>query len=110
MSEEDMLTSTILVFGLLIQSSVGTQQPDVARDISTFSGDEADSPSPDLDLLEDLVNNKIGNACLLGATRSDLQRLGIPDIDVRLEKLLSGHVLTLKDEKYFLGIRVIVGD
>jgi len=107
-----MLSSTILVFELLIQSSVGAQQPeiDLARDISTFSGDQADHTSPDLDLLEDSVNNKIGNACLLGATRSDLQNLGIPDIDARLEKLLAGHVLALKDNKYFLGIPVIVGD
>ena len=65
---------------------------------------------PDLDLLKDSANNRIGNACLTGATRSDLGKLGIPDIEARLQKLLAAHVLLAKDNKYFLGIPVIIGN
>lgn len=107
-----MLASTVLLFGLLFQAKAGAEEPDIAlaKNINTFSGDPTGYTSPDLDLLEDSVNSKIGNACLSGATRTDLQNLGIHDINIRLEKLLAGHVLILKGNKYFLGIPVIIGD
>jgi len=101
----------LLLLGLLIHLPV-TEQPviDLSKHISSFSGYSEGDSFPDLDLLEDSANNKIGNACLTGATPNDLQNLGIPDIDARLQKLLAAHVLVVKDNKYFLGIPVIIGD
>jgi tetratricopeptide (TPR) repeat protein len=60
-------------------------------------------------MLKDRVNNEIGLACVEGATLSDLQRLGLSDLQKRLSQLLEGHVLAERNGRYYLTMPVLMG-
>ena len=61
--------------------------------------------------LKDLESNPIFNACLDGATLSELEKLGIKDLNKRLEALQNGNLLKKTGEKsYGLAFPAIVGE
>jgi tetratricopeptide (TPR) repeat protein len=62
-----------------------------------------------LEMLKDSLNNEIGLACVERATLSDLQRLGISDLQKRLTQLLDGHVLVERAGRYYLTMPVLIG-
>lgn len=102
-------TALLLTIFTIPVVCAGRPDIDLYKNISSFSGERGNYAFPNLDLLEDSANNKIGNACLAGATRSQLRKLGISDLDARIQKLLAGSVLVLRNDKYFLGIPAIIG-
>jgi hypothetical protein len=59
--------------------------------------------------LEDERNGPLLHACLGGATRPELEALGVPGLDERLRQLREGKIISRLDEEYFLGQPVVVG-
>jgi hypothetical protein len=63
----------------------------------------------DLDLFRDSTNNLIGNACIPGIGVDELRRLGIADVEERLERLRAGNVIAVRDGRCTLTFPVITG-
>jgi tetratricopeptide (TPR) repeat protein len=61
-----------------------------------------------LEMLKESLNNEIGLACIEGAPLSNLQGLGISDLQKRLSQLLDGHVLSERDGHYYLTMPVLM--
>lgn len=55
-------------------------------------------------------NNPILNACLTGATLDKLKKLGIEDLQERLEKLQTGKIVRKINTHYYLAFPAIVGE
>lgn len=60
--------------------------------------------------LKDLKNNPILNACLTGATYSELQQLVPENLSIRLRKLQNGNLVNKTDNLYHLAFPAIVGE
>src|SRR5579864_6884426 len=82
----------------------------IYNEASSFSGEcVKNGHCADIRLFSDSVNNRIGNACISGCSRSELNRLGIADLDNRLQKLLDAHTVIVRDGKYYLGFPTLTG-
>jgi tetratricopeptide (TPR) repeat protein len=108
--------SLLLVFPILLLSGVLSARDQQAQinlydKMSAFSGGGVTRyPWPrHLEMLKESLNNEIGLACIEGATLSDLQRLGISDLQKRLSQLLDGHVLAERNGRYYLTMPVLAG-
>lgn len=98
---------TALVSFATAQSGIDLYKHDL-----TFTGYgdcSKERPCADLDLFRDAANNRIGNACLQGASRAELEKLGLTDLDSRLKALVDGNVLVIEGGKYEMAIPVLVG-
>lgn len=83
---------------------------DIYNESSSFSVECVKSGHcADIGLFSDSVNNRIGNACISGCSRSELTRLGISDLDNRLQKLVDANTLIVRDGKYYLGFPALTG-
>ncbi len=60
--------------------------------------------------LRDEGNAPILSACLEGAGREDLARLGLPDLPERLERLREGRIIRATEEGYELAFPVVTGE
>ena len=76
---------------------------------STFSGGGQARPLPEMRLFRDVSNNAIGLACLRHPPISDLQKLGLPDLNERLAALTKGNAIALRDGSCSLTFPVFVG-
>jgi len=82
----------------------------IYNESSSFSGECAKGGHcADISLFSDSVNNRIGNACIGGCSRSELTKLGIGDLDNRLKRLVTAHTLIVGDGKYYLGFPTLTG-
>jgi len=98
------------LFATTIGFAVAQTKIDLYNESSSFSGECVKSGHcADIGLLSDSVNNRIGNACIRGCSRSELTRLGISDLDRRLQKLVDANTLTVKDGKYRVGFPALIG-
>jgi len=108
-------SSPLFVFLILLLSGVLSARDQQAQinlydKMSSFSGEGVTRyPWPrHLEMLKESLNNEIGLACIEGATLSDLQGLGISDLQKRLSQLLDGHMLTERDGHYYLAMPVLM--
>jgi tetratricopeptide (TPR) repeat protein len=84
---------------------------DIYNESFSFGGDCVKSGHcADIGLFSDSVNNRIGNACTNGCSVSRLTRLGIADLDSRLQKLVDANTLIVRDGKYYLGFPALTGE
>ncbi len=105
-----MRTIIFFLLASLPCSATDSMNIDLYRASSMFGGEcTKNHPCADLELFRDATNNAIGNAAIRGASRTDLASLGIPDLDVRLHKLVDGNALVIRNGRYFLGFPVVVG-
>jgi len=63
----------------------------------------------DWEALVDPKNNSILNACIEGATLTELESLQIPDLAPRLQSLQSGNLIRKIDQRYYLKFPAIMG-
>jgi hypothetical protein len=63
----------------------------------------------DWEALVDLKNNPILNACIEGATSSELESLQMPDLADRLQRLQRGNLIREIDRHYHLNFPAIMG-
>jgi hypothetical protein len=82
--------------------------PDLADRAAYFSGQD-DRRAPRLRLLEDAVTRRLAEACLRSATRRDLERLRIADLEQRLDTLVGGHVVRRRGSGCQAGFPVFLG-
>jgi len=87
-----------------------TNDLDIYKSASYFTGGFSKKAYPKMRLLKDELNNKIANMCISGATIGDLKKLNIEDLSHRLNILTEGNVLISTDQKYRLSFPVIVGE
>ncbi|HEY6944637.1 MAG TPA: hypothetical protein VI431_05810 [Candidatus Acidoferrum sp.] len=76
---------------------------------TTFSGSGQERPLPDMRLFQDVTNNAIGLQCVRHSLISDLKKLGIPDLEQRLDALTKGNAIALREGNCSLTFPVIVG-
>jgi tetratricopeptide (TPR) repeat protein len=107
-----MRALVVLVFCLFSATSFATESNSVVNfsSVTGFTGGATLRPAPKTSLLRDSSNNVIANACIHGASRSELSKLNLPDLDDRLQKLVAGNVLVLRGDNYFIAFPVITGD
>jgi tetratricopeptide (TPR) repeat protein len=89
-------------------SRTAAPPPDLAARAAYFSGQD-DRRAPRLRLLEDSVSHRLAEACLRSATRRDLERLGIADLEQRLDTLVGGHVVRRSGSGCEAGFPVFFG-
>src|SRR5579864_3344313 len=100
----------IFLFATTICFAAERTSIDIYNEASSFSGECAEGGHcADIGLLSDSVNNRIANACISGCSRSELTKLGISDLDNRLQKLVDANTLIVKDGKYRLGFPALTG-
>lgn len=90
--------------------AVAGQENDVPANVpmqSIFSN--YSYPGIDWGALDDPKNDGLLRACLHGATRSDLARLALSDLQARLTTLEKGKLLRQSDGRYLLNFPVVVG-
>lgn len=87
-----------------------TNDLDIYKSASYFSGGFSKKPYPKIRLLKDELNHKIAEMCIHSAAIEDLKKLGIEDLSHRLNILIEGNVLISTDQKYRLSFPVIVGN
>jgi hypothetical protein len=75
----------------------------------SFSGSGLERPVPDMRLFQDAANNAIGLQCMRRSPISDLKKLGIPDLERRLDALTKGNAIVLRDSNCSLTFPIIVG-
>lgn len=73
-----------------------------SNDLFSFGSDGIDWKA-----LEDPGNNPILNECISGCNLSDLRKLKIPDLEVRLSRLEKGQLLRRSNENYALTFPII---
>ena len=114
-SERSAIGATMLKAAILITvisaSAICVGQPEInlGQNLYAFSGEPNARRQVDDSLLFDSDNNRIANACINGAHRSELTRLKIPDLDSRLQKMQTGNLLSSKHGVYVLTIPVLAG-
>jgi tetratricopeptide (TPR) repeat protein len=86
----------------------GAPPADLAGRAVYFSGQD-DRRAPRLRLLEDSVSHQLAEACLRSATRRELERLGIADLEHRLDALLRGNVVRRNGRGCVPGFPVFLG-
>lgn len=102
----------VLVIGFVLGALPALGQSaviDLLRNVSTFTGEPSGRPEANLELLQSSGNNLIANACIEGASVTQLEKLKIPDLKQRLQVLTEGHVLKLAEGIYTLSFPVISG-
>ena len=107
-----MRALVVLAFCLFSATSFAAESNSTVNfsSVTGFTGGATLRPAPETSLLRDSTNNGIANACIHGATRSELSQLNLQDLDDRLQKLVAGNVLVLRDDRYFIAFPVIAGD
>jgi hypothetical protein len=75
----------------------------------SFSGSGQERPLPDMRLFQDATNNAVGLQCMRRSPISDLKKLGIPDLERRLDALTKGNAIVLRDSNCSLTFPIIVG-
>ena len=105
-----MLKAAILIT-VISASAICVGQPEInlGQNLYAFSGEPNARRQVDDSLLFDSDNNRIANACINGAHRSELTRLKIPDLDSRLQKMQTGNLLSSEHGAYVLTIPVLAG-
>jgi hypothetical protein len=98
----------VLFFGFA-RPFLGQQEIALTKNITTWGAPQGPN-SANTKLLVDPQNNRIGNACLYGASRTELDALRIPDLEYRLDLLLREHTLAVGNGRYFLNIPVFAGE
>jgi len=106
-------TGRAFVFSLLLVPLTHAQEQrsvefSLYENESTFSGNGQERPLPDMRLFRDGANNRIGLACIRRTPISELRKLGLPDLDQRLEALIKGNTMVLRDGSCSLTFPVIV--
>lgn len=104
------LLTLILCSSLLLPSCFSQTLVDLSRNVYMFSGERTAKPQADLGLLEDSEINAIANACIPGATQSQLERLNLPDLNTRLDRMLHGSLIVKTNELFTLSFSVIQGE
>jgi hypothetical protein len=105
-----MFKAAILIAVISASSTcLGQRDIDLGQNLYAFTGEPNARQEVDDGLLLDFDNNKIANACLNGASRSELARLNIPDLDSRLQKMQTGNLLSTEQGLYVLTIPVLAG-
>jgi hypothetical protein len=111
MSPSRVLTVCLSFFAACAHvDTVAGQENDVPANVpmeSIFSN--YSYPGIDWGALSDPKNDALLRACLHGATRSDLARLPLADLQERLTRLEKGKVIRQSDGRYLLNFPVVVG-
>lgn len=105
----------VILLILIISAGAGIYAVDnsdiaILENIMAFTGGRLKGANPQLGLLRDSVNNHIANLSIEGATATELEKAGGEGFQARLEKLISGNILKLQNDKYYLNIPVIIGN
>jgi hypothetical protein len=105
-----MWMTTLLLLLLLGSRSPAAQAPpiDLYRASMSFCCKPVDGYH-DLELFKDSGNNRIGDACIRGATIADLRALGVRDLAARLDTLRGGNVIRWSSGRCFLTFPVLTG-
>jgi tetratricopeptide (TPR) repeat protein len=107
-----LLASGALVLSLACSAcgGGGTGVPlDLPEATSFFSGGADVSRVPRFRLLRDSTNHRIARACMAGADRRTLERLGVADLRARLDSLAAARVIRLEGERCEPGFPVFLG-
>jgi hypothetical protein len=95
---------------LLLCSAAVAQLPSDFNLRANYVGFDTGSASlPDMGLFDDPANNAIGVACIDAPAAKDLDKLALPDLQQRLEKLQHGNALRIVDGRCSLTFPVLVG-
>lgn len=105
-------TGVALVLSFALDTSAQDQKPtgfSLYENEVSFSGSGQERPLPDMRLFQDATNNAIGLQCMRRSLISDLKKLGIPDLEQRLDALTKGNAIVLRDGSCSVTFPIIVG-